>query len=140
MSKVSKATNMPTIPVSKALTTHTQGELSNIQAVYRLSGKNYLYQVLGRDQLPSLNETISMIQAKKEGFQLQNGKANLSKGTTKIFTGVIRKNQAMKRTKQEGEQQSNQSKLIFYYSTGDERSGLRQDDWACKRKGWVVLP
>ena len=42
MSKVFEATNMSTVPASATLAIHALGELPNIQATYRLNGKNYL--------------------------------------------------------------------------------------------------
>ncbi|RVW57734.1 hypothetical protein CK203_117386 [Vitis vinifera] len=152
MSKVSKATNMPTIPASEALATHTPSELSNIQVAYKLNRKNYLQclnveydhkrsQVLGRDQLPSLNETISMIQAEEGRFPTTGMARQICpKQTTKIFTGVItvKKPGHEKNRNSKGEQQSNQEQAHFF--TTQPGSGLRQDDWTCKRKGWVVVP
>ncbi|KAL6310719.1 hypothetical protein AAG906_014274 [Vitis piasezkii] len=48
------------------------------------------------------------------------------KQTTKIFTGVIT-------VKKLGHEKNRNSK------GEQQRSGLRQDDWTCKRKGWVGI-
>ncbi|RVW58406.1 hypothetical protein CK203_114378 [Vitis vinifera] len=98
-------------------------------------------QVLGRDQLPSLNETISMIQAEEGRFPTTGMARQICpKQTTKIFTGVItvKKPGHEKNRNSKGEQQSNQEQAHLF--TTQPGSGLRQDDWTCKRKGWVVVP
>ncbi|KAL6311482.1 hypothetical protein AAG906_025583 [Vitis piasezkii] len=104
-------------------------------------------QVLGKDQLPSLNETISMIQAEEGRFPTTRMARQICPKRQRYSRCNSCKNQAMKRTKQEGEQQSNRSRLIFLLLNQVmkvpktlKRSGLRQDDWTCKRKGWVVVP
>ncbi|KAL6311905.1 hypothetical protein AAG906_001782 [Vitis piasezkii] len=91
-------------------------------------------QVLGRDQLPSLNETISMIQAEEGRFPTMGMARQICpKQTTKIFTG---------NRNSKGEQQSNQEQAHFLLLNQVMKVPKigEQDDWTCKRKGWVVVP